>query len=283
MGTTELRQLTDAQLHAFATDGVVKIPGALAPDVAAEVLAAVDARLAGGNDLGGMDRRMWATDPAFRRFAFDTDLAGYAAQAMASAAVRIYFDQIFVKPADTPEKYFHWHQDHPFWAVTGDQICSTWVALTSASVASSALEFVRGSHRSGITYRPYFSPNDTAESMNKVWPGFGDYVMSFPEQIVPFEDHPDRYEIIGFDVEPGDALLFDYRLVHRSRGNPSGHRRVAVSWRWLGDDSTWHPVPGADPIVNQDHTWLAPGQRIADDDVFPVVHRRRATTSPLGS
>lgn len=119
--------------------------------------------------------------------------------------------------------------------------------------------------------------------MNKVWPGFGDYVMSFPEQIVPFEDHPDRYEIIGFDVEPGDALLFDYRLVHRSRGNPSGHRRVAVSWRWLGDDSTWHPVPGADPIVNQDHTWLAPGQRIADDDVFPVVHRRRATTSPLGS
>lgn len=143
MGTTELRRLTDEQLHAFATDGVVKIPGALAPDVAAEVLAAVDARLAGGNDLGGMDRRMWATDPAFRRFAFETDLAGYAAQAMASAAVRIYFDQIFVKPADTPEKYFHWHQDHPFWAVTGDQVCSTWVALTSASVASSALEFVR--------------------------------------------------------------------------------------------------------------------------------------------
>lgn len=274
MGTTELRHLTAEQQQTFATDGVVKIPGAIDPDVAAEVLAAVDRRSGAGRDMGGMDRRLWAIDDDFRRFAFDTDLAAYAADAMGSDVVRIYFDQIFVKPADSPEKYFHWHQDHPFWAVTGDQVCSTWVALTPATVASSALEFVRGSHRWGITYRPYFSPNDTRESLDRIWPGFGDYVLSFPDEIVPFEDHPDRYDIVGFDVEPGDALLFDYRIVHRSRGNQTPNRRVAVSWRWLGADATWHPVPGADPIVSQEHTWLAPGAPITDDDVFPVVHRR---------
>ena len=62
--------------------------------------------------------------------------------------------------------------------------------------------------------------------------------------------------MVGFDVEPGDALLFDYRILHRSRGNASPRRRVAVSWRWLGDDATWAPEVGTDPQP----------ERVASDD-----------------
>ncbi len=72
---------------------------------------------------------------------------------------------------------------------------------------------------------------------------------------------------------PATRLLFDYRIVHRSRGNGGAHRRVAVSWRWLGDDARWDPVPGADPVVGSADTWLEPGALITDDDAFPIVHR----------
>lgn len=272
------RTLTDAEITAYRQDGVVLVKRAIDPDLVPRMIAAVDAHLARTPTDGsprtstGMNRHLYPTDPEFRSFAFDTGLARLAAQATGSETIRIYFDQLFVKDAHTDAAVFHWHQDHPFWPIEGTQICSTWVALTHADVEASALEFVRGSHRSGITYRPYFGGPTDIEQLNRMWPNFGAYVASFPHEIERFEDHPLRYDVIGFEVEPGDALLFDYRIVHRSRGNRSPNRRVAVSWRWLGDDAVWNPVPGADPVIGPEHTTLRPGDRITDDVAFPVVH-----------
>ena len=40
-------------------------------------------------------------------------------------------------------------------------------------------------------------------------------------------------------MEPGDALLFDFRTVHGARGNPAATRRRALSLRWVGDDARY--------------------------------------------
>lgn len=167
---------------------------------------------------------------------------------------------------------FAWHQDHPFWPIGGTQVASTWVALTAANADSSALEFVRGSHRWGTTFRPPGS----RENLNKLFDGFGDMAAEIPDEIIDFENHPDEYDVISFDVEPGDALLFDYRILHRSRGNPLPDPRVAVSWRWLGDDAMWEWKHGKEPVVDPTMTTLQPGDLITDDDVFPIVHRAAA-------
>ena len=42
----------------------------------------------------------------------------------------------------------------------------------------------------------------------------------------------------------------------------------------LGDDATWYPHQGSDPIVTEEHVNLEPGAYPADDTVFPVVWRR---------
>ncbi len=268
------RTLSSAERLAYERDGVVKLAGAVDPDQVARMLAAVDRVLSGPDGAGGtgMDRHLHPRDDEFASFLASTDLAALAAQATGSETVRIYFEQIFVKESEALDKVFHWHQDHPFWPIRGSQVASTWVALTAASVEASALEFVRGSHLWDKNYRPYFGGPTDVEAINKIWPNFGDHVASFSDEIEAFEDHPDRYDVVGFDVEPGDAVLFNYRILHRSRGNASPHRRVAVSWRWLGDDAVWAPVPGADPVIGPDDTWLQPGQRIIDDAVFPVVY-----------
>ena len=266
------RTLTAAERATFERDGVVHLPAAIGPEMVQRMTSAVDRLLADADSAGtGMDRHVYPRDAEFRAFVFETGLAGLAANAMGSSTARIYFDQIFTKDGNE-DRPFPWHQDHPFWPIRGDQVASTWVALTPATVEGSALEFVRGSHRWGVDYRPFVREGQTAEELNQLWPNFGDHVMAFSTEIEAFEEHPERYDVVGFAVQPGDALLFDYRILHRSRGNSSDTRRVAVSYRWLGEDAIWAPTPGADPVIGPDDTFLAPGDLITDDATFPLVY-----------
>lgn len=281
-----MRKLTPEQIDRFETDGVVHLPGAVEPSVIAEMTTAVDDAIAAPSRHGGsmtapgdpgmffQDRYLFPHNPAFADFLHRTPLAAMAAAAMDSSTIRVYFDHIFVKDAGT-EDNFVWHQDRPYWAVDGTQICSTWLALTPADAASSALEFVKGSHRWDRTFRPEFPALEgrTPEEVEAaLWQGIADHVRSFDEVCPAFEDEPDRYEILSFPVEPGDALLFDFRTVHRSGPNAGTNRRAAISWRWLGDDAVWAPTPGSDPIIGPDDTSLEPGDPITDDAVFPLVH-----------
>lgn len=273
-----VRDLTAEEKEAFRRDGVVLIKGAVSPEMTQKMLDAVDRLIATplpgmeGVPRGtGMDRHLFADNDDFKEFVFDTSLAKFAAQATDSETVRIYFDQIFTKEANSTG-VFSWHQDHPYWPIAGTQVVSTWVALTPATVEGSALEFVKGSNKWDKTYQPVAGEVTDQALMNTFWDGFGDLAVSYPDVIIPFEDYPERFEVLGFAVEPGDALLFDYRILHRSRGNGSDIRRVAVSWRWLGDNATWEWVRGADPIVSPEHHTVAEGAKIDDDNVFPIVY-----------
>ena len=67
------------------------------------------------------------------------------------------------------------------------------------------------------------------------------------------------YDLVGFDVEPGDALIFSAWTIHGAPGNAGPNRRAAFSTRWLGDDARWAPHPGSDPTVDPDDVPLEPG------------------------
>ena len=119
------------------------------------------------------------------------------------------------------------------------------------------------------------APVESRDADATVEPDHAVAVLVDRAHLVVAESIRDREVLEPFAVEPGDVLLFDYRTMHRSRGNGAAHRRAAVSWRWLGDDAIWSPKPGSDPIITQDDTRLAPGDRITDDDTFPLVFSTR--------
>ena len=278
--------LTTDQIERFQADGVLLVRGAVDPETVARMTEAVDDLIATPSRFGGsmtapdqpgmffQDRHLFPRNETFRAFLDDNPLAAIAGQAMRSERIRVYFEHVFVKDPGT-EDSFVWHQDRPYWAVDGTQICSTWLALTAGDVSSSALEFVRGSHRWDRTFRPEFPSLDgrsPEEVEAALWDGVAEHLRSFDESCPPFEDHPDLYDVVSFAVEPGDALLFDFRTVHRSGPNSGANRRAAISWRWLGDDAFWAPTVGSDPIVGPDDTVLAPGDPITDDAVFPLVY-----------
>lgn len=277
--------LTTAQIRTFKENGCLLVPQAVDQSEVARVLGAVDELVLAPSPKGAivtkddapgnyfLDRYLYPTNPTFAGFVEDLGLAGLAAAATGSKNVRLYFDQVFVKDPGTQEQ-FSWHQDRPFWAIDGEQVCSTWLALTAADAAGSALEFVKGSHLWGVDHRPDYPGMrglDPALAERKLWNGIEEHLESYDAIAIDYEDHPETYEIISYAVEPGDVLLFDYRTMHRSRGNGSEHRRAAVSWRWLGDDATWSPKVGSDPIITQADTYLRPGDLITDDDTFPLV------------
>ena len=283
---TTTTPLTDEQVERYGSDGVVLIRNAVDSDTVAEMTEAVEEVMRAPSRFGGdmtgpgkpgmffQDRHLFPRSETFRRFLDRNPLAAMAAQATGSKRIRVYYEHVFVKDPGTDDQ-FVWHQDRPYWAVDGTQICSSWLALTAADAKSSALEFVRGSHRWDRTYRPEYPSLEgrTPEEVERaLWDGVAEHIRSFDDRCPPFEDHPDTYDVISFAVEPGDALLFDFRTVHRSGPNAGANRRAAISWRWLGDDAFWSPTVGADPIVRQQDTVLEPGDLIDDDAAFPLVY-----------
>ncbi len=271
--------LNDHEVAAFQRDGVIRIKNAVGQDWVKRMTQVVQSQLDNpsqwvndanpGAKTGRLftDRYQWRNNSEIRAFVFDSGVAGLAAQAMQSKAARFYFDHMLVKEpgTDTPTP---WHQDLPYWPFAGQQICSVWLALTDASVNQSAMEFVRGSHQDNR----YYLPEVFGERGNHP----ADWIRSANGEPVPdIEAHRDNYDIIGWDMKAGDAVIFSAWLLHWAPGNEStNHRRAAISTRWLGDDARWHPHPGADPTVTQADVCMAPGDPVSDDEVLPVVWPR---------
>ena len=273
-------QLSIEQIQQFQSQGVIKIDQAIDGEWVERMLAVADRQLeqpsewANDGNKGARENRMftdryqWKHNTEIEAFIRQTPLAMLAAQAMRSDTARFYFDHLLVKEPQTTATT-PWHQDVPYWPFHGKQICSIWVALTETTVAESAMEFVAGSHLDGNYYRPQaFLQNE--DSANSKWQKQGQGV-----DVPDIESAREQFNIVGWDVSPGDALIFSAWTLHWAPGNASlDKRRAAISTRWLGDDAIWSPHAGADPTIQQKDVSIEPGQRPEDEANFPLLWPR---------
>jgi ectoine hydroxylase-related dioxygenase (phytanoyl-CoA dioxygenase family) len=87
------------------------------------------------------------------------------------------------------------------------------------------------------------------------------------------EGNEGDYDIVTYPSRPGDVIVHHSNLIHGSRPNYLTDRtRRAVSFRYAGDDVTYHFHKSAPPQPHQKHA-LKDGD-ILDCDQFPVVWRR---------
>jgi ectoine hydroxylase-related dioxygenase (phytanoyl-CoA dioxygenase family) len=203
--------------------------------------------------------RLWETDTSLRALCLDSRLPAIARHYLRSRKVNLLYDQLFVKEAAMGQRT-RWHNDQPYWPVRGWQILSIWIALDKTTAASGRLEFIRGSHRWGRWFQPeVFGKTDSIHYERN--PDF--------EDIPDIEADRDRYEIISWDLEPGDAYLFHGLTVHGAGGNRlADQRRRGYTIRYTGDDITYDIRPGlSQPLVCPD---LHPGGPL-DCERFPVV------------
>lgn len=198
----------------------------------------------------------WTRIPAFEDVVRNSPAAELAAAAMGSQTAQFFHDHVLVKEPGTP-KPTPWHQDAPYYFVEGQQTVSMWIPLDPVKDAS--LRFIAGSHHWDKLVRPVSWADDS---------DFYDGDHEWTPVPDPDAD-PSQTQVLEWAMEPGDAVLFDYRTAHGARGNSSGQRRRALSLRWVGDDARYVQRPGRTSPPFPGHGMVA-GQKLRED-WFPVI------------
>jgi ectoine hydroxylase-related dioxygenase (phytanoyl-CoA dioxygenase family) len=176
---------------------------------------------------------------------------------MGTQRVQMFHDHILVKEPGT-SKATPWHQDGPYYFVDGQQNVSFWSPLDPVTEAS--LRCVAGSHKWA---KPVLPTRWLAEE--SFYPNEDDY-MPVPDP------EAEAMEIREWAMEPGDAVAFNFGILHGARGNDSHQRRRAFSLRLVGDDARYVERPGPTSPPFPGHA-MKPGQRLRED-WFPVIFDR---------
>ncbi len=203
----------------------------------------------------------WQRIEAFRAFVFDSPAARLAAALMESDTARFFHDHVLVK-APGNSTVTPWHQDQPYYCVSGERSVSFWAPLDPVDRAVS-LECVPGSH---------------------LWGGKGFTPLRFDGSRLcaqhDFETMPevdarrDELRACGWALQPGDAIAFDFRTLHGAPGNASSRSRRVFTSRWVGDGARFvrRATQGSPAFP---HVRLADGAPFDAPD-FPLVWPRPA-------
>jgi ectoine hydroxylase-related dioxygenase (phytanoyl-CoA dioxygenase family) len=202
---------------------------------------------------------------------------------MGADTVRFFYDQILVKEPGTPNRT-PWHQDLPYYPLSGEQIVSLWVAIDEATPQNGVVTYVRGSHRWGRFFEMQaFGKSYEKRVESQAREGAGVYVHDDgrPRTLRDIRDHPENYDLVAWSVEPGDCLVHHALTVHGADGNSSQtRRRRAIATRWLGEDVRWDDSrPNFVRALRGMKDFPAPQLKqgdVVDDPLFPVVWERRA-------
>jgi ectoine hydroxylase-related dioxygenase (phytanoyl-CoA dioxygenase family) len=260
--------ITQDQIDAFQRDGVVLIKGLFADHVDT-LRAGVDRNMAGPGPYASENLKSgekgrffddycnWNRIPEFETVIRDSPAAKAAADLMQSQSTQLFHDHVLVKEPGT-SKPTPWHTDGPYYFVQGQQTVSFWSPLDPVTQAS--LRCVAGSHKWPKPVLPTRWLSETAFYADD------DTYMAVPD---PDAEGMDVREWV---MEPGDAVAFNYHILHGARGNDATTRRRAFSLRLLGDDAryTTRPGPTSPPFPGHD---MEQGQRLRDD-WFPEIYRR---------
>lgn len=199
----------------------------------------------------------WTRIPEFAEVIQKSAAAEVAADLMQSQSVQMFHDHVLVKEPGT-SKPTPWHQDGPYYFVEGAQTVSFWSPLDPVTDAS--LRCVAGSHRWPKPVLP------------KRWLADTDFYPD-PDAYMPVPD-PDTegMDVVEWQMEPGDAVAFNFNVLHGARGNETTSRRRAFSLRLVGDDARYVERPGrtSPPFPGHD---MQPGQ-VLRTDWFPIIWPR---------
>lgn len=252
------------EVQRFREDGAVMLPKVFSGDWVEMLRDGAEANMASPGPLcdehasaqgvSGRfhdDQFLWFRHEAFRQFVTRSGAANIAAQAMGSSSAHIFYDQLLVKEPGTTTPT-PWHNDTSYWQLKGSQICSVWVALDVVP-AESGVGYIKGSHKWRLLHRVTNFSGDAHSDRNV-----------YDEADSDFDNLPDveagisrgEFELLKWDMEPGDIILFDSYAVHGAPGLPpnSSRRRRGYATRWLGDDVVYDSRPGT-----MDKGWRAAG------------------------
>ncbi len=277
--TPQQNQVTQKNIDEYARDGATCLRGVISQHWIETLRRGLDQAVANPSDRSRIwnrsdngettfyDSMVWQDNPDYSDFILNSPMAELAGQAMGVSAVNFFFDAVFVRSLGSQFRT-PFHQDEPFWSVEGYDCASAWTPLVPVAKVS-ALEFVKGSH--------LWTDKFAQTNFGDLTKDDRDHVSFANSDTVPFPDiegNRDKYEILSWDMEPGDVALFNARIIHGGSGLLSQDRDLKVfNTQWLGDDVRVCFRPeGMDPDHSQfmANQGLTPGDRV-DCSLYPKL------------
>ena len=199
----------------------------------------------------------WQRINEFKKFAEESPAAQIVAEATGSKSIQLFHEHIFLKNSGTA-KETPWHQDMPYYCVDGNDTGSFWIPLDPIS-KNNSLQVLLGSHKFPKLIRP------TKWSNNQPWYKDDNNFMDMPDV------KSMKKNILNPKMNLGDAILFNFKVLHSSSGNSEKIPRKAFSMRFIGDDVRYIDRGGetSPPFKGID---LKIGSKMRED-WFPVVWR----------
>lgn len=242
--------ISDTAVKTYQEDGAICLRGVFDPHWIEAVRAGIRANLmapspyfeslrAEGSKGAFMDDYCnWQKIPEFRDYIYNSPAPGIAKTLMRTEALIFYHEHVLIKEAGALKRT-PWHQDQPYYPVAGKQICSIWMPVDPVSLETS-LQFVKGSHNWGKQFIPRKFASENNYPLKDGASLDGSY-----EEVPDIDGH----EILSWELELGDCVVFHGATLHGAAGNSSlsSPRRV-LSTRWVGDDARlverpWEPSP----------------------------------------
>jgi ectoine hydroxylase-related dioxygenase (phytanoyl-CoA dioxygenase family) len=260
-------QIDSATIQAFKSDGVVLIKG-LFRDWVDTIQSGINRNMANPGPYAAENLKPgepgrffddycnWQRIPEFEDVIRHSNIGKVAARLMQSRRAQLFHDHVLVKEPGT-SKPTPWHQDAPYYFVDGEQTISFWSPMDP--VREATIRCIASSH---LWEKPVLPTRWLAES--DFYPDRDSY-MPVPDP----DTDPEAYRVLEWEMAPGDAVAFNFKVLHGARGNNSDTRRRAFSLRLVGDDARYVTRPGPTSPPFPGHN-MTEGQRLRED-WFPTI------------
>ena len=259
--------LSEEQIQSFRENGFLNYGRVLTDEQLAALRASLDRVLSGKSEaspealrnIGGGDQavvvqvvNVWEAEPAFREHLSHETIVPMAAQLMGTDTVRVWHDQMQLKPAHIGGPTV-WHQDHPYWPVIQPaDLVSAWVALEDATIENGAMSMVRRSHTWGQYDGGTIGINE-------------DYSPAHNPAFLP---EGEIVEVVPCEVKAGGVVFHHCRTWHGAPANHSDKPRPAIAVHYMPGWTRYEPS-GQSHLVEH-HIQVAPGDVLTGEH-FPTV------------
>jgi ectoine hydroxylase-related dioxygenase (phytanoyl-CoA dioxygenase family) len=261
-------RLTQEQIEQFRRDGFLNFGSVLTPEETQTLHQALTHTLhgessvkpestrniSGGGDVVTQVVNIWEAEPAFHQHLYNERIVPLVAQLMGTDTVRVWHDQIQVKPPLVGGPTI-WHQDHPYWPVIAPaDLVSAWVALEDATEENGCMSMVPGSHRWG----PY--NGGTVGSNRDTWG---------PDYNPAFIPEGETVRVVPCPVKAGSVVFHHCLTWHGAPPNRSQSNRPAIAVHYMPGHVRYQPEAGKTHLIEH-HITVKPGEVLTGDH-FPTV------------
>lgn len=243
--------ITTAHIERYRRDGAVLIKGVLDPDRLRLLKTGIEeafqserrraTQVDAPKDQGETIVLEYVTQdsPSLGALLDSGIIGNIAARLMEVPSAQLILDQVFHKQQG-PILPTPWHQDTPFLRVRGDDFVRLWFPC-DFSPRDLTVQVARGSHRWNIVW-------NTATQKNRTDIAAPDHDVVGNPWLPTAPDvrrYRESFDILTWDVEPGDVLAFQGNMLHGTDGHPGYNQpRRALAVLLGGPELRYHAPHG---------------------------------------